>query len=194
MLPMIPTECMKVIFQYVKKNDESLYPSLFVNHHWCINAVPLLWACLFDKLNFDIIYKITSVYISLLEEYEKSHFKMIIIKNLYEPKTILKLIPDKRPLFNYSMMLDEFSLKSLEIISHSWITVFWPDKNFDESRKQIMQIKEQMILFLFKLFTKNANLKFLTIDSDKILNYVPDIQHTIGQFLNILKFEIGYAA
>ncbi|CAG8746988.1 5042_t:CDS:2, partial [Cetraspora pellucida] len=44
----------------------------------------------------------------------------------------------------YSMMLEEFSLKSLEIIVHSWIVVIWPDKNFEESRRQIMQIKEQM--------------------------------------------------
>ncbi|CAG8688355.1 5270_t:CDS:1, partial [Cetraspora pellucida] len=116
MLPILPTECMKEIFQYVKKNNESLYPSLLVNRHWCKNAVPLLWACPFEKLNFDSIYKITSVYMSLLEEHEKNHLKMLITTNLYDQKSILKLIPNRTPLFSYSMMLEEFSLKSLEII------------------------------------------------------------------------------
>ncbi|CAG8648524.1 12772_t:CDS:1 [Dentiscutata erythropus] len=68
-----------------------------------------------------------------------------------------------------------------------------PDKNFEELRKQIMNIKEQMILFLFKLFINSTNLKILKIDSDKILNNVPDLQHTIGQCLNITMLEIGYA-
>ncbi|CAG8485303.1 18781_t:CDS:2 [Dentiscutata erythropus] len=130
---------------------------------------------------------------SLLEEHEKSHFNKLIITNSYSHKSIMKLISN-RPLFNYSMMLEEFSLKSLDIIVYSWIAVIWPDENFEESRKQIMQIKEQIILFLFKLFIKSTNLKFLRIDSDKILNHVPNLQQTIGQFLNISKLELGYAA
>ncbi|CAG8514643.1 11412_t:CDS:1, partial [Cetraspora pellucida] len=52
----------------------------------------------------------------LLEEHEKNHLKKLITTNLYDQKSILKLIPNKTPLFSYSMMLEEFSLKSLEII------------------------------------------------------------------------------
>ncbi|CAG8538118.1 16646_t:CDS:2 [Gigaspora margarita] len=195
MHPILPTEYMKLIFHYIKKDDELLYFSLLVNRYWCKNVVTLLWACPFDSLNFHNIYKITPVYISSLEENEKNQLKILLVKNLYDQTSILKLIPINKPLFSYSIMLEEFSLKSLEKIVQSWITLFRPDKSFEESRKHIMNIKEQIILFLFKLFIKSTNLKFLKIDSDQILNYCfdPDL-HTNGQFLNISKLEFGYAA
>ncbi|CAG8640632.1 2569_t:CDS:1 [Dentiscutata erythropus] len=192
MPPIFPTECMKPIFQYIKKNDESLYPSLLVNHYWCKNVVELLWACPFDSLNFDNFYKITPIYISLFDKNEKNLLKILLVKNSYEQNSVLKLIPNNKPLFDYSMMLKEFSLKRLENIVQSWIAVYKPDKKFEELRKQIMNITEQMILLLFKLFINSTNLKFLKIDSDKILNYVPDLQLKIGQFLKISKLEIGH--
>ncbi|CAG8854233.1 30511_t:CDS:1, partial [Gigaspora margarita] len=161
------------------------------NRYWCKNAVELLWACPFDSLNSDNFYKITPIYISLLDENEKNQLMILLVKNSYEQNSILKLIPNNKPLFNYSIMLKEFLLNSLENIVQSWIAVYKPDKNFEELRKQIINIKEQMILLLFKLFINSTNLKFLKIDS-KILNYVPDLPHTIGQFLNISKLEIGY--
>ncbi|CAG8488115.1 15913_t:CDS:2 [Gigaspora margarita] len=164
MPPILPTECMKLVFQYIKKNDESLYPSLLVNRHWCKNVVELLWACPFDSLNFDNFYKITPIYISLLDKNEKNQLKILLVKNSYEQNSILKLIPNNKPLFNYSIMLKDFSLKSLEKIVQSWIAVYKPDKNFEELRNQMMNIKEQIILLLFKLFINSTNLKFLKID------------------------------
>ncbi|CAG8813128.1 22569_t:CDS:2 [Gigaspora margarita] len=119
---MLPTEYMKEIFQYIKKNNESLYPSLLVNRYWCKNVVTLLWACPFDLLNFDNVYKITSVYISFLEEHEKNQLKIF-----YDQKSIPKLIPYEKLLFNYLMMLEKFSIKNLERIVHTWIAKFCPN-------------------------------------------------------------------
>ncbi|CAG8671191.1 15775_t:CDS:2 [Gigaspora margarita] len=126
MPPILPTECMKSIFQYIKNNNESLYPSLLVNCYWYNNVVELLWACLFNSLNFDNFYKITPIYISLLNENEKNQLKILLIKNSYEQNSILKLKPNNKPLFNYSLMLKEFFLKSLENIVQSWIAVYNP--------------------------------------------------------------------
>ncbi|RIB00209.1 hypothetical protein C2G38_2235161 [Gigaspora rosea] len=95
----------KEIFQHIKKNDESLYPSLLVNCYWYKNVVTLLWACPFDLLNFDNVYKITSVYISFIEEHEKNQLKIF-----YDQKSIPKLIPREKLLFNYPMMLEKFSI------------------------------------------------------------------------------------
>ncbi|CAG8583139.1 41947_t:CDS:2 [Gigaspora margarita] len=180
---MLPTECMKEIFQYIKKNDESLYPSLLVNRYWCKNVVTLLWACPFDPLNFDNVYMITSVYISFLEEHEKNQLKIF-----YDQKSIPKLIPREKLLFNYPMMLEKFSIKNLGRIVHTWIAKFCPDK---KSKKQVMQIKKQIILLLFQLFIKSTNLKFLRLNSDNIMN-VLEFQPEISQDLNITKLAIEY--
>ncbi|CAG8715934.1 1029_t:CDS:2, partial [Dentiscutata heterogama] len=87
------------------------------------------------------------------------------LKIFYDQKSIPKLIPREKLLFNYPMMLEKFSIKNLGRIVHTWIAIFCPDKKL---KKQVMQIK-----------------------NDNIMN-VLEFQPEISQDLNITKLAIEY--
>ncbi|CAG8474152.1 3473_t:CDS:2 [Diversispora eburnea] len=181
--PLLPTECMQQIFQHIVDQGVGLYPFLLVNRYWCKNVVPFLWARPFEGLLPENRYKIMLIYLSSLNEREKSE-----LNNSLRPFMIS--LPDLRPpLFNYPMFLEEFSYKNLEMAVHSCI-YRW--NSVTRQRDQILVLSTA----LCKLFLRNSE-ELKTFIIDKFLSHsdIPDssIFNTVQPGLkNISNLSIDY--
>ncbi|CAG8480397.1 9916_t:CDS:2 [Gigaspora margarita] len=115
-VPTLPAECMYQIFQNLVDQGEALHPYLLINRYWCRNVIPFLWARPFDdNLTPENMHKIILIYFSSLDDTEKSELGDFLIQNSYDTELITELFQQGKPLFNYPMMLQELSIKNLEV-------------------------------------------------------------------------------
>ncbi|CAG8567412.1 18455_t:CDS:1 [Acaulospora morrowiae] len=168
-VPSLPTECMQQVFQHIVDQGEGLYrlyPFLLVNRYWCKNVVPFLWARPFEDLKPENRYKIMLIYLSSLNDQEKSE-----LNSSLKPYKIT--IPNlKPPLFDYPMLLEELSYKNVEMTAHSCIYK-WNSEAFKQKEKE-----EQILVLstaLCKLFLrKSTNLRTFIIDKFLGHSDIPD--------------------
>ncbi|RHZ80232.1 hypothetical protein Glove_138g56 [Diversispora epigaea] len=197
-IPILPTECMQQIFQNIVDQGEALYPFLLVNRYWCKNVVPFLWSRPFENLLPENRFKIMCIYLSSLDEQEQ-----LILSSALKHYDI-KLPKIQKPLFNYPILLKEFSFKNLEMIVHSFVYRWSCD------HCSIKDLDEQMNIItssLCKLFLKNSTSlrsfkldKFLTHcdipECNNIFDYnfnnFNNIYYNFPDLSNISKLEIDY--
>ncbi|CAG8532024.1 10656_t:CDS:1 [Racocetra fulgida] len=139
------------------------------------------------------------VYLSSLNDAEKADLKDLLIKNSYDAEFISELLNQKKPLFNYPMMLQELSIVKLEMAVQSWI-----HRCAIEFGCQMNQMDEQLSLMtsiLCKLFLRNSvNLRCFRVDKIPSHDDIPElsplleITPTLGftGLSNITKLEIDY--
>ncbi|CAG8448396.1 642_t:CDS:1 [Scutellospora calospora] len=202
-VPTLPTECMYQIFQHLVDQGEALHPFLLINRYWCRNVIPFLWARPFEQLNPENMYKIMLVYLSSLNDAEKADLRDLLVQNSYDSEFITELMQQNNPLFNYPMMLQELSIKNLEMIVRSWIHRC--NMEFGRQIDQIDQMDVQinsMTSILCKLFLRNSvNLRCFRVDKFSSHEDIPElstlleISPSLGfiGLSNISKLEINYS-
>ncbi|PKY42827.1 hypothetical protein RhiirA4_456705 [Rhizophagus irregularis] len=184
--PYLPTECMLEIFKHVQAQDSGLYSCLLVNRYWCKNIVPLLWSRPFEALSTENRYKLIHTYLACLDR--EDYLNLSSSLQSYN----IKIIEIRQPLFNYSMYLEEFSYKQLEIAVHSTIHI-WCNKTFINNHKQ-----DQILLIattLCKLFMRRSiSLKSFIIDKYFSHSDIPQISTFIEQpgLSHLTRFKIDY--
>src|SRR6266542_3900036 len=119
--PILPTECMKRIFQFIHDDDlPKLYPSSLVNKYWCKNVVPFLWNRPFHLCSKQNRYKLirTLLMFFSLEETELINSKL---------RAYNILIPAQpNPIFNYTSMIHEIHYMDLENFVSSYLKRITP--------------------------------------------------------------------
>ncbi|KAF0383450.1 hypothetical protein F8M41_011732 [Gigaspora margarita] len=200
-VPTLPAECMYQIFQNLVDQGEALHPYLLINRYWCRNVIPFLWARPFDdNLTPENMHKIILVYFSSLNDTEKSELGDFLIQNSYDTELITELFQQGKPLFNYPMMLQELSIKNLELFVHSLI--FRYNMEFGCQMNQMNQMDDQlnfMTSILWKLFLRNSiNFRSFRVDNYPDHDDIPELSSYLKipqnfGLSNISKLEIDYS-
>ncbi|CAG8634768.1 6563_t:CDS:2 [Ambispora leptoticha] len=139
-----PPEILQEIFQRLVERTDDLYSLLFVNRHWCANAIVALWRSPFY--------------------YAKSQRKVIDTYLLCLPKKSLRrlglehVIRDQNPLFNYPAYLKSFSIKDIFCAVEDWYvsaySKIWRRSDNIQSNLQI----EDLWLHEYQIVTEICNL------------------------------------
>ncbi|CAG8453676.1 11871_t:CDS:2 [Diversispora eburnea] len=189
---------MQQIFQNIVDQGEALYPLLLVNRYWCKNVVPFLWSRPFENLLPENRFKIMCIYLSSLDEQEQ-----LILSSALKHYDI-NLPKIQKPLFNYPILLKEFSFKNLEMIVHSFVYRWSCDhctiKDLDEQMNIITSslcklfLKHSTSLRSFKLdkFLTHCDIPECNNIFDYNFNNFNNIYNNFSDLLNISKLEIDY--
>jgi hypothetical protein len=185
--PILPTECMQRIFQYIQETPNSkLYPSLLVNRYWSKNVVSFLWNRPFRLCSKKNRYKLISTLLMFfsLEETNNSKLKVYNI-----------IIPAQRnPIFNYSAMIREIYYMDLEKFTSSYLKkiTFSQGSNIMHQKLQILFITG----CLFQMFLhQSTNLETLVIDKEIYTMDLPDISiftESNSNLTKLTKLRIDY--
>lgn len=185
--PILPTECMQSIFQYIQETPNSkLYPSLLVNRYWSKNVAPFLWNRPFRLCSKKNRYKLISTLLMFLSLEEPNNSKLMAYNII---------IPAQRnPIFNYSVMIREISYMDLEKFTSSFLKkiTFSQGSNVIHQTVQILFITGclfQMILH------QGTNLETLVIDKEIYTMELPDISiftESNSNLTKLTKLRVDY--
>ncbi|RIA99568.1 hypothetical protein C1645_869941 [Glomus cerebriforme] len=187
-IPILPTECMQRIFQYIQNDSTAkLYPSLLVNRYWSKNVVSFLWNRPFRSCSKHNRYKLINTLLMFfsLEETNLINSKL---------KAYNIIIPSQpNPLFNYSAMIHEIYYMGLEIFVSSYLKKITCLGSNELHRKvQILFITGS----LFQMFLRQSpNLKTLVIDKEIYTMNLPNISiftESNSNLTNLTKLRINY--
>src|SRR4051794_38421665 len=188
--PLLPTECMELIFKYLLQEDARLYSSLLVNRYWCKNVVPFLWNRPFSLVSNKNCYKLLRTFFSCFDKEETN-----LLISLLKPHKIK--IPSSnlhQSRLNYSTYLQELSLKDLEICVSSTIHKLYGKSSYNGYYPDQMKILINSLLRLF--FRYSTNLCSLNFNQHFNFLDIPDFSKSLSQgqhgLSQLTKFQIIY--
>lgn len=186
--PILPTECMQKIFNYIKDDNSSkLYSSLLVNRYWSKNVVPFLWDRPFQSCSKQNRYKLINTLLMFFSLEETG----LINSKLKAYNIIIPTQPN--PIFNYTAMIHEIHYLELEKFVLSYLKkITFISANEIHQKVQVLFITGS----LFQMFLRQSiNLKTLIIDKEIYTMDLPDISiftESNSNLLNLSKLKIDY--
>ncbi|GBC09205.1 hypothetical protein RclHR1_08690008 [Rhizophagus clarus] len=167
-------DCLRIIFNELKYDLNSLYSCILVNRLWCRVAIPILW-----KRNFDTeilsYYKLYNAIIYLLPITSK----MILINNIDNENIFPSTI---RPLFNYIRISSQVPSRFIEEMIEALI------KKEDKFVSYKRNLLEQEV---YKLFVSNCkDIKHFLLKTTQHLYQFPGASTCFSQ-LCVLTIDIS---
>jgi hypothetical protein len=135
-------DCLNEIFEYLEKDNVTLYSCLLVNHLWCKVSVRILWR---SDWNYN-----ARTYITLFACLSNES-KDILHKN----GITIKTSTSKLPMFNYPAFCKVLSINNAENMIWKFLKHFISSQNNDNDRYTILRQE------IYKLFMNQTSLKKL---------------------------------
>ncbi|CAG8445358.1 6170_t:CDS:2 [Rhizophagus irregularis] len=175
--PLLPTECMEQIFNYLLQvEDSKLYPSLLVNRYWCKNVVPFLWNRPFSIVSNQNCFKLLRTFFLCFNNEEFNLLNSLL--NPYKIKIPSSNFNHQTKL-NYSIYLQELSFKDLEICVSSTIHKWYGKNSYNNYYPDQMKILLNSLLKFF--FKKSTNLYSLNLDTYFDFLDIPNFSNYFSQ-------------
>ncbi|PKK70006.1 hypothetical protein RhiirC2_775020 [Rhizophagus irregularis] len=162
-------DCLNEIFEYLKKDKNTLHSCLLVNHHWCNVSVRILWK---DIWSYKVIdhNRVESSILSTLFACLPSKSKKILQNN----KIFISPPTSKSPLFNYPEFCKVLSINKIHKIV---LNNFKPPNNniknkLSNNKQPLKYSRKQIVINEIIKMISNQTLKKLIHNNNK---YKPNI-------------------